>query len=65
MWTYVISKYAKRIAKKNCIVGNTKDNNTLIKFEDLKYTYSDLCICYFCVSQNTKYLKMIFCMLIE
>jgi hypothetical protein len=30
------------------------------KFVNLKYTYSDLDVCYFCVAQITKYLNMIF-----
>jgi hypothetical protein len=29
----------------------------MIKFVDLKYTYSDLDVCYFYVAQNTNYLN--------
>jgi hypothetical protein len=32
----------------------------MIKFVNLKYTYSDLDACHFYVAQNTKYLNIIF-----
>jgi hypothetical protein len=47
-------KHAKFYYEILYTVGYTKIKK-LIKFVDLKYTYSDLDICQFCAVQNTKY----------
>jgi hypothetical protein len=60
----VTCRHAKFHYKILCIVIYTKITN-LIKFEDLKYTYSDLHICYFCEAQITKYLNLIFYRFVE
>jgi hypothetical protein len=59
----VIYKYAKFYYEILYIVAYTKIKK-LTKFVDLKYTYSDLEVCHFCVSQNIKYLHKIFCMVV-
>jgi hypothetical protein len=50
---------------KFCILWATKKRHNLTKFVDLKYMYSDLDVCHFCVAQNAKYLNKIFCTLVR
>jgi hypothetical protein len=60
----VTYRHAKFHYKILCIVIYTK----IIKSDEiciLKYTYSDLHICHFCVAQTTKHLNLIFCTFVE